>query len=952
MSTLSLLWSFNFIEPDPFCNTTSINNNNDSSVISSVKSHQMVQKKKPSLVMNSSPLNSTSCVERVVPKFYDKGTLKMYSGLLQDCSTKGSLCNGKAIHGKVIISGLNPDSYLWICLVNMYVKCGNLKLAHRLFDEMPERDVVSFTALIAGYSAAGNGYEGVGLFRRMRSEGILANGFAFASALKACSMCLALEFGKQMHGEVVKAGVLGDVFVGSALVDLYAKCGEMELAEGVLFNIPELNVVSWNALLNGYAKIGDGRRVLNLFHKMYESDMKFSKFTLSSVLKGCASLGNAREGQIVHSLAIKTGTELDGILSSSLVDMYSKCGLAEDAQKIFIRVLNPDVVAWSTMIACLDQQGKTFEVTKLFADMGKACLRPNQYTFASVVSASTNLSDLRYGKSVHACIYKSGFDSDKSVSNALITMYMKSGSVQDGFRVFEAMKDRDVISWNAFLSGFHEGDACSQAPMIFNRMVMEGFKPNEYTFISTLRSCSSLSDMSFGQQIHGQIVKNNLQTDDFVGTSLVDMYSKCGCLESAHKVFKRMKERDLFTWTTVISEYAQANQGEKAFECFRQMQREGVNPNEFTLASCLRGCSTISALESGRQLHSQVIKSGQSCDVFVTSSLVDMYGKCGAIEDAEEVFESSESRDIVSWNTMICGYSQNGDGEKSLETFSSMLNEGIQPNEITFIGVLSACSHVGLVEEGKQHFESIKEVYGIIPTIEHYACMVDILGRAGKLGEVENFIEKMNIMPNALVWQTVLGACKMHGNVEFGERAAEKLFQLEPETDSTYILLSNIYAAKGMWGDVKKVRLKMSSQGVKKEPGCSWVEINGEFHTFLSKDGSHPKVKEIYLKLGELDQKLKAAGYVPDTQFVLNNVSDEKKKESLIYHSERLALAFALISKGPAKPIRIFKNLRICGDCHNAMKLLSEVIDRDIIIRDVTRFHHFQNGSCSCRDYW
>ncbi|KAI3979570.1 hypothetical protein MKX01_001762, partial [Papaver californicum] len=286
---LSPLWSLNFVEADPFCNVTSINKNNDSSMVSSIKSHQMFQKK-PRLLINSLPLNSTSSIEQVVPvtKLYDKETLKMYSGLLQDCSMKGSLCDGKAVHGQ-----------------------------------------------------------------------------------------------------------------------------------------------------------------------------------------GCASLGNAREGQIVHSLAIKIGTELDGILSSSLVDMYSKCGLAEDAQKIFVRVLNPDVVAWSTMIACLDQQGKTYELTKLFAGMGKARLRPNQYTLASVVSASTNLSDLRYGKSVHACICKSGLDSDKSVSNALITMYMKSGSVQDGFRVFEAMEDRDSISWNAFLSGFHEGDACSQAPIIFNRMVME-----------------------------------------------------------------------------------------------------------------------------------------------------------------------------------------------------------------------------------------------------------------------------------------------------------------------------------------------------------------------------------------------------------------------------------------------------------------------------------------------
>ncbi|OVA11779.1 Pentatricopeptide repeat [Macleaya cordata] len=913
--------------------------------------------KKPRSCLNSTRLNpSTIAVKDPTTenKFnWDcKETLKKYSGMLQTCASKRSLSDGKAVHGQVIKCGINPDSHLWICLVNMYAKCGSIQFAQKVFDNIPEREVVSWTALIAGYVAAGNGYEGVSLFRQMRIEGILPNGFAFASALKACSLCLALNFGKQMHGEVIKVGLLWDVFVGSALVDLYAKCGEMKFAKGVFFYMPDRNVVSWNALLNGYAQIGDGKEVLTLFHKMIESDIRLSKFTLSSVLKGCGSIGNAREGQAVHSLAIKTGTELDGILSSSLLDMYSKCGLAEDARKIFVRILNPDVVAWSSMIACLDQQGKIYEVTKLFAEMGKKGMRPNQYTLASVVSATADMSDLRYGKSIHACIWKLGFDSDNSVSNALVTMYMKTGSVQDGCRVFEDMKDRDLVSWNAFLSGFHEGDACTQGPVIFNQMLMEGFKPNKYTFISTLRSCSSLSNVSFGQQIHGHIVKNSLEDDGFVGTALVDMYTKCGCLDNAHVIFTRLKERDLFTWTAIISGYAQANQGEKAVKCFRQMQREGVIPNEFTLASCLKGCSSIAALENGRQLHSRVIKSGQSGDVFVISALVDMYGKCGSIEDAEAVFESSVSRDIVSWNTIICGYSQHGHGEKALQAFQSMLDEGITPDEVTFIGVLSACSHVGLIEEGKQHFESLRKVYGLTPTIEHYACMVDILGRAGKLDEVKTFIEKMTVTPNTLIWQTVLGACRMHGNVEFGETAAEKLFELDPKMDSTYILLSNIYAAKGRWDDVAKVRTMMSTQGVKKEPGCSWLEINGQVHIFLAKDGSHPKVKEIHLKLEELDQKLKSAGYVPNTDCVLNNVCDEEKKQSLMYHSERLALSYALISMEPGKPIRIFKNLRICEDCHNVMKLLSDIINREIVIRDVSRFHHFRNGSCSCWDYW
>ncbi|KAF5194692.1 Pentatricopeptide repeat [Thalictrum thalictroides] len=881
-----------------------------------------------------------------------KERLKNYSYMLQTCASKGNLRDGKAVHGNLITSGLEPDSHLWTCLVNMYAKCRRFESARYLLDKMPERDVVSWTALIAGFVSEGNGIEGVNTYYLMRGEGVLPNGFTFATVLKACSMCFVLEIGKQVHGEVIKMGFLSDVYVGSALVDLYAKCGEMELSKSVLSCMPEQNAISWNALLSGYARMGDGEEVLKLFNRMTESETRFSEYTLSSVLKGCAISGNLRKGQQIHSLVVKIGTKLDGFVSSALVDMYSKCGIAEDAYKVFVKIKNPDVVSWSGIISCLDQQGYNCEASELFSEMMQTGVRPNQYTVASLVCTATALNDLRYGGSIHACICKLGFESDNSVSNALVTMYMKIGSIEDGCRVFDAMIEQDLVSWNSLLSGFHDGDSCDQGPRIFSQMLVEGYKPNKYTYISILRSCSSLSNICLGQQLHGHIVKNSLSNDGFVGTALVDMYTKCGSLEDAHAVFQQMKERDVFAWTVIITGYANVNQGEKSMTYFRQMQREDVFPNESTLASCLRGCTGIAALENGRQLHSRIIKAGHSDDTFIMSALVDLYGKCGCIEEAEAVFNCLVSRDIVSWNTMICGYSQHGRGKKALDSFENMLNEGVTPDGITFIGVLSACSHVGLIEDGKKHFDSMSKVYGISPTLKHYACMVDILGRAGKLQEVETLIEKMTDTPDSLIWQTVLGACFRHGNVEFAEKAADKLFDLEPQMDATYILLSNIYAAKGRWGDVAKIRGRMSSQGVKKEPGCSWVEIDGQVHVFLPKDISHPKIKEIYQKLDEVSYKLMLAGYVPDTDSVLHDVTEREKRESLLYHSERLALAYSLISTQPAKPIRIFKNLRICRDCHVAIKLISDMTNRDIIVRDISRFHHFQNGSCSCNDYW
>ncbi|XP_043696285.1 pentatricopeptide repeat-containing protein At2g03880, mitochondrial-like [Telopea speciosissima] len=878
--------------------------------------------------------------------------LRRYSGLLQICASKGFLIDGMAVHGHLFKIGVDPDSHLWNSLVNMYAKCGSLQNARQILEEMPERDVVSWTALIAGYVAHGDGCEGVGLFSEMRKEGVRPNAFAFATGLKACSMCFALDLGNQVHGEVIKVGIFSDIFVGSALVDLYAKCGEMELARKVFLWMPEWNSVSWNALLSGYARMGDGEEVLKLFQKMTESESRLSSFTLSTVLKVCATTENARKGKAVHSLGIKIGSDNDWFLTSCLVDMYSKCGLAEDAYKVFVRIKDPDVVAWSAMISCFNQQGYNYEAAELFGDMAHSGVKPNQFTLASLISIATDLGYLQYGKSIHASIWKFGYELDNLICNALVTMYMRNGSVEDGYRVFEAMTDWDLVSWNALLSGFHDGIDFDQGPTLFKQMFIEGFKPNMYTFISILRSCTSLSNVGFGQQVHGHIIKNSLCGDDFVGTALVDMYAKSGCLENAQLVFKRMKQRDLFTWTVIITRCAQTDQGEKAIKIFRQMQREGVCPNEFTFASCLRGCSSIAALENGRQLHSQIIKAGHSDDMFVLSALVDMYGKCGCIEDAEALFSGSASRDTVSWNTIICGYAQHGHGGKALEAFQSMLNEGIRPDEVTFLGVLSACSHGGLIKEGQLYFSSLKKVYGINPTVEHYACMADMLGRAGKFDEVESFIEEMKLTTCALIWQTVLGACKMHGNVGLGEKAAKNLFEIEPKTDSSYILLSNIYASKRRWDDVAMVRALMTSQGVKKEPGCSWVEVDGQVHVFLSKDVSHPKVKEIYIKLEELHLQLSLAGYIPNTKDVLQDVDEREQKESLCYHSERLAFAFSLLNMRPGRPIRIFKNLRICGDCHDVFKLISNITNTAIVIRDVSRFHHFQSGSCSCQDYW
>lgn len=896
------------------------------------------------------PKSHSPIKKKNVPRKRDKEKLRRYSESLRDCAANRSLNEGKSIHKQIKESDIELDSHLWVSLINFYAKCGCLSDARQVLDEMPQKDVVSFTALISGFVGEGSGTEALQLFREMHEEGIKPNEFTLAIVLKACCMSLNVSFGKQLHSEIVKAGFFSDGHVGSALVDLYAKCGELEYAEKVCLFLPEQNPVSWNSLLNGFALVGDDQRALNLFCKMKETEMKFNKYTLCTILKGCTISKNLKAGKLVHGMAIVSGCEHEEYVSCSLVDMYSKCGKSDDALKVFSQIKSPDVVTWSAIISCLEQQGKEEKATELFSMMMSSGIRPNQFTFTSIITAAKELGDLQYSQSLHACVHKYGFANETLVNNALITMYMKNKSLDDGLRIFNTTNHQDLVSWNAVLSGFHDTES-SHGSRIFKEILVNGFKPNIYTFISALRSCVT---SEFGKQVHCHVIKENLDSDCYIGTALIDMYVKSKSIQDAEKIVNRMNEIDLFTWTTIISGCAQINQGEKSILYFNQMNKDGVKPNEFTLAACLRGCSGITSLTNGKKIHSFVIKDGFVNDPFVGSALLDMYGKCGSIDEAEMIFEEMESNDTVLWNTIINQYSQHGYGDKALKVFEVMLTKGISLDGVTFIGILSACSHLGLIKKGREYFHSMSKDHGITPSIDHYALMVDILGRGGKFNEVESFIDEMKLTHNSLILETLLGACKVHGNLELGEKVAKKLFEIEPEVDSNYIMLSNIFASKGMWNEVAKIRAKMSSQGIKKEPGCSWVDLDhgGQTHVFLSQDGSHFQILEIHQKLKELEEKLFSMGYIPNLDYVLHNVSEREKREILSHHSERLALGFSLINKNSNKVVRIFKNLRICGDCHEYMKLVSRIINKDIVIRDAKRFHCFKDGLCSCQDYW
>lgn len=416
-----------------------------------------------------------------------------------------------------------------------------------------------------------------------------------------------------------------------------------------------------------------------------------------------------------------------------------------------------------------------------------------------------------------------------------------------------------------------------------------------------------------------------------------------------------MPERNLVTWNSVINGFALNGRPNEALTLFREMmfEDECVEPDGFTMVSLLTACAELGALALGRRVHVFLFKKGLDFNAHVENSLIDLYAKCGRIDDAYKVFvDMCESRNVVSWTSLIVGLAMNGFGNEALEFFAVMEQERLVPTEITMVGVLYACSHCGLVDDGYRYFNRLKQQYNIVPKIEHYGCMVDLLGRAGLVEEAHNYIISMPMAPNAVVWRTLLGACAMHKTLALGEVAWAKLSELDPGHSGDYVLLSNLYASVGRWADVHKLRRNMLKSGVRKKPGHSLVELGNRVYEFVMGDRSHPQSDSIYEMLEEIAVKLRLQGYIPRTTNVLADIEEEEKENALNYHSERLAIAFALMNTSPGMPIRIVKNLRVCADCHLVTKLISKVYDREITVRDRSRFHHFRDGSCSCKDYW
>ncbi|KAK7331406.1 hypothetical protein VNO77_25630 [Canavalia gladiata] len=534
----------------------------------------------------------------------------------------------------------------------------------------------------------------------------------------------------------------------------------------------------------------------------------------------------------------------------------------------------------------------------------------------------------------------------------IFTIVSLSAPMSYAYNVFTMIHNPNVFTWNTMIRGFAESETPTPALHFYRQMIVSCVEPDTHTYPFLLKAISKSLNVREGEAIHSVTIRNGFESLVFVQNSLLHIYAACGDTESAYQMFELMNERDLVAWNSVINGFALNGRPNEALTLFREMSVEGVEPDGFTVVSLLSACAELGALELGRRVHVYVLKVGLRENSHVTNSLLDFYAKCGSIREAQQVFNEMNERNAISWTSLIVGLAVNGFGEEALELFKEMEGHGLMPSEITFVGVLYACSHCGMLDEGFDYFRRMKEECGIMPRIEHYGCMVDLLSRAGLVKQAYEYIQNMPLQPNAVIWRTLLGACTIHGHLGLGEIARSHLLKLEPKHSGDYVLLSNLYASGHRWSDVQVVRRSMLKDGVKKTPGYSLVELGNRVHEFTMGDRSHPQSKDVYALLEKITELLKLEGYVPHTANVLADIEEEEKEQALSYHSEKIAIAFMLLNTAPGTPIRVIKNLRVCADCHMAIKLISKIYDREIVIRDRSRFHHFRGGSCSCKDYW
>ncbi|KAM3701099.1 hypothetical protein ACJW31_05G147800 [Castanea mollissima] len=670
-----------------------------------------------------------------------------------------------------------------------------------------------------------------------------------ANLLQSCIDKKSHLAGKLIHAFILRIGLASDSFLSNRLIELYSKCGNIHSAHQVFDQIPhkgvyswnailgahckagnlhdaytlfvkmpERNTVSWNTLISAFARSGFEKKALDAYDSMISEGFLPTRFTLASIFSACGALEDSKCGRRCHGLVIKIGLDVNMYVANALLCMYAKCGLLRDAIRVFEVMPEHNEVTFTAMMGGLVQTDRVVEALEMFRLMCRKGIGIDSVSLSSIL-----------GVCARGC---SGFEPDEVTYINMLAACIRSGDVETGRQMFDSMPCPSVSSWNAMLSGYAQSGNHNEAIKLFREMQFQSVHSDRTTLAIILSSCAATGLLESGKQVHAASQKAFFHTDIYVASGLVGMYAKCGKTQMATRIFSNMSELDIVCWNSMIAGFSFNSLDMEAFTLFKQMRQNGMCPTQFSYATVLSCCAKVSSSFQGRQVHAQIAKDGYMNDIFVGSALIDMYSKCGDVDGARCFFDMMPGKNSVTWNEMIHGYAQNGHGYEAVCLYNDMISSGEKPDGITFVAVLTACSHSGLVDVGIEIFDSMHQEHGVEPFLDHYTCIIDSLGRAGRFHEAEMLIDKMPYKDDPVIWEVLLSSCRVHANVDLAKRAADELFHLDPQNSAPYVLLANIYSSLGRWDDVKAVRELMSEKQVIKEPGYSWIDYRNDMQTY------------------------------------------------------------------------------------------------------------------------
>ena len=744
----------------------------------------------------------------------------LYKRLLQDCIKSKDLHRGMQIHGYIThdIGHTEPNNlYLENTLLHMYAECGSVSEARYVFDGMIEHNLFSWTAIISTYAGHGPVEEALHMYEDLcQHSGLILDKYAFLSALKACVSMRCFVKGKHVHGDVVKSGFELDIFVTNTLVDMYAKCDSIDDARCVFERAVKKDIVTWNVIMTGCVYQGMHDECLKYFYRIQHENMMPNDVSFISGLKACIGCTSLIIGKQIHIQVFGSFLGHANInVLNTVLDVYAKCGDVENASLLFWSLPRKDLTTWNVMVFAFAKEGLLLDAYSLVGLMKENGFEPDEVTLSTLLKACTSLPNLEHGRFGHLLLVESGMILNAFTCSILLEMYVKCGSYDDAWKVFEGMGDnKNNIGWNVMIAGCIQHGHMDNAFSLFNQMLLEGNFPDKVTALSILKTCPCLATSSCGRFFHVYLMEMGLLSDVSVSNTLTEMYVKRGSIEDVYRVFSSMQVHDVTSWNILIMALVQKGLGEDALILVGEMLQKQVEANHVTFTSILKVCSTMAILEWGMEVHSLVVVSFNHSESLspissVGSALVDMYAKCGSINDARNIFDGMQERQVVTWTAMISGYSLQGLCKEALDLWEKMVDDGVKPDGVTFGAILSAYTRVGMVQEGGHIFIAMQVFHGMTPTSEHLACMVDLLARCGLIHEANCLVVESYTLCDDVVCMALLDACRIHGDIDKGKYVFQWVITYWPNCSQAYVVLSNMYAQAGMWDEVLKIRDEM-----------------------------------------------------------------------------------------------------------------------------------------------